>query len=103
MSDPDSLLADLWAADEPPERDPGFVLSAMEAIERRQLWLNMAALGVIAGVIGLVSWAVAPEVAAMARALFPADTAIAATLSGAGLMSYFLWSWASDRLRPLEV
>ena len=102
MSDPDALLADLWAADEPPEHDHAFVIAAMERVERRRFQVNLVLLAVAVAIIGVVAWAVAPVLAVVARALVPGDGAVAATLCAAGVMSFFLWSWASDRLQPLE-
>jgi hypothetical protein len=101
MGDPEVLLADLWAQDEPPERDPAFVLEAMAHIERRRLWQSIAALAGAAAMISLVLWALAPVIAELARAL-PLDGSMLGPLIAAGVMAVFLWSWASDRLQPFE-
>lgn len=100
MSSPDALLAELWAADEPPERDPAFVIAAMERVERRRLWMRLLVLLVLTLVGGVVSWALAPMLAMMGQLVHPQDLVVYAA---AGLMALFLWSWASDRLQPLEV
>jgi len=64
MSDPERLLADLWAQDEPPERDHGFVLLAMERIERRRFWLSLLSLVPVTVLVCLVLWAMAPVLGA---------------------------------------
>jgi len=100
MSDADALLADLWAVDEPPERDPAFVIAAMERIEQRRLWSKLLVLAAMTALVGLIAWAVAPVLAMIGQVLTP-DAVL--PYAGAALMALFLWSWASDRLQPLEV
>jgi len=43
MSDADDRLKALFALDEPPVRDPGFVLQTAQLIQKRRLWLELAA------------------------------------------------------------
>lgn len=100
MSDPDALLADLWAADEPPEHDAAFVIATMEQVERRRLWARLAGLAGLTFVIGLIAWALAPVLAPVGELVMPQDLVVYAA---AALMALFLWSWASDRLQPLSV
>ena len=59
-SEADQLLAGLWAQDEPPARDPAFVIAAMERIERRRLLEGVLALVPVALAASLLLWALAP-------------------------------------------
>ena len=97
MSDPDHLLSDLWAADAAPPRDPAFVLSVMEAVERRRFWLGALALVPAAAAASAVLWALGPVVQSaltplLERAGGPAWSEIAA----AAVMGLFLWGWVSE-------
>jgi hypothetical protein len=98
----DRRLAELWAADEPPARDPAFVLVSMERIERHKLWMNILALVPVTLGVTLLLWALAPVIEMIAKAALPHDASILGPLAGAAVMAFFLWSWASDRLQPLE-
>lgn len=101
MTDADRLLAELWAQDELPARDPAFLLAAMERIERRQFLTGVLALAPVAAVASLLLWALAPVIAAAGAAL-RFDGASIGPLAAACVMALFLWSWASDRLQPVE-
>jgi hypothetical protein len=103
MTDPDRLLADLWAADEPPARDPGFVLQVIERVERRRLWLELGGLVSTAFAAGLALWALAPAIDLAVRRLAPApwDPALM-TLAGAGLMAAWLWAAVSGSAGPFR-
>jgi hypothetical protein len=100
--DADRLLAGLWVQDEPPARDPAFVIAAMERIERRRLLEGVLALVPVALGASLLLWAFAPVIAA-AAAMVRLDAGVTGPVAGGLVMALFLWSWASDRLRPLEV
>ena len=99
--DPERLLAGLWTQDEPPARDPVFVLAAMEKVERRRLIENV--LSLVAPAIGacLLLWALAPVISDLAASV-RLDASAIGPLAGAAVMALFLWSWASDRLVLLE-
>lgn len=100
-SDPERLLAELWALDEPPERDPGFVIMAMERIERQRLLMGVFALVPATLLVGLLSWALAPVIAVAAQAVH-LDGGMIGPLAAAGVTALFLWGWATDRLQPLR-
>ena len=99
MSEPEQLLTQLWALDEPPERDPVFVLGTMERVAQRRFWMGVLALVPIAVAASAVLWALSPVIAAVARATVP-DGAMLAPVAAAAVMAWFLWSWVSDRLQP---
>jgi hypothetical protein len=101
VSDPDTLLADLWAQDEPPARDPAFVLAAMERIEQRRFWLGLLSLAPPTLAASLILWALAPVLGVLMSAL-PGGSSALAPLAAALVMALFLWTWASDRLQPLD-
>ena len=98
---PQQLLSELWVLDEPPERDPAFVLGAMEHVERRRFWLGVLALVPVVIAASAVLWALGPLIAAVARATVP-DGAMLAPIAAAAVMAVFLWCWASDRLQPMD-
>ena len=101
MSDADRLLTELWAQDEPPERDSVFVLAAMERIERRRLWLealNMVPL--IAAACAALA-VLGPGLARAIEAAMPtADSAAVAPVAGGLVIAVFLWTWVTGRLGP---
>ncbi len=104
MSEPDRLLAELWAQDEPPELDPAFVVQVMGRAARRRFWLGLAALAPVVVAASAVLWALAPMLQQLAAAALPVLAGptfggIAAALVMAG----FLWCWASGRLQPLDI
>ncbi len=75
MSD-ETRLRGLWASDEPPARDPSFVIAAVAVIARRRLRADVAVLlSTIAAVAGL-AWATAPLIEGAVAAMF-ADASIA--------------------------
>ena len=97
MSDPDRLLAQLWAADEPPQRDPAFVLAVMARVERRRFVTGVLALAVTALAAGLVIWVLAPLARPALQALQPALGArVLEPLAAALAMAAFLWNWANE-------
>lgn len=60
MTEPDILLRELFAADEPPARDPVFVAATMAKVARRRFHLQVLALVPTAVALGAVCWSVAP-------------------------------------------
>ena len=101
MTDPDRLLAELWAADEPPAQDPEFVLRVIEQVERRRLWLELGGLVSTAFAAALALWALSPVIDPAVRRLAPApwDPALA-TVGGAALMAAWLWAAVSGSAGP---
>lgn len=63
MTDPDILLAALWAADEPPARDPVFVAAVMAAQAKRRFQRSLLALVPTTVAGAAVLWSAAPFVA----------------------------------------
>ena len=97
----EGLLTELWAQDEPPARDPAFVLAAMEKVERRRFLMGVLALAPVAAIASLLLWALGPVIAD-ASAAFRFDAASIGSLAAAVVMALFLWSWVSGRLQPFE-
>jgi hypothetical protein len=98
MTDPDALLAEAFAADEPPAADAAFVLGVMERVEAQRLRLELG--GLVLGTVGLgaACWALAPALAPAGRALVRlAQDPSMAVVAGAGLLAVFLWAWVSGR------
>jgi hypothetical protein len=62
MTDPDTLLAGLWAEDEPPARDPAFVAATMQAAARRRFRRQLLALAPTTVAAAAVAWSAAPFV-----------------------------------------
>ncbi len=101
MKDPDVLLAALWAEDEPPARDPAFIIAVMEATARRRFRLGVLALLPLTGVASAVFWALGPVISAGLGPVFQSFNGIASTEVAAALtMAVFLWAWGSGRLIP---
>jgi hypothetical protein len=73
MGETDRLLLDLLAADDPPERDPGFVVEVMDRIERRRLAYGLLSLTPTTVAAGAVMWAAGPV---LRTAVTPALTAL---------------------------
>jgi hypothetical protein len=104
MSDPDLLLSDLWAADEPPVRDPGFTIAVMEKVQRRRTALGLLSLTVFTVAMSAVLWALGPVIRqGFAPVLANMGARGLAEIAGALIMALFLWAWASERLVPLTV
>ena len=99
MKDPERLLAELWVEDEPPARDPAFVIAVMETAARRRLLWRVLALAPAAASAGAALWALGPV---FGSALVPVVGAVEGPALGeiaAGLaMAVFLWSWVTGRL-----
>ena len=103
MSDPDHLLRSLWTEDEPPRRDPAFVLEVMEAASRRRLLENVLALAPLTVAAAAVLWALGPVIGAgLAAIVPPVDGQVVGEVAAALTMSAFLWGWVSGRLGPLR-
>lgn len=98
MSDPERMLAELWAADATPERDPAFVLAVMQRVERRRLWMGL--LGQAPAVVAVCAalWAFAPVIqrAAVQLSLDPVSGELA-PVAAVLAMAVFLWGWSADR------
>ncbi len=94
MTDPDRLLDSLWAEDEPPARDPAFVIAVMETTARRRLLWQVLLLAPLAAAAGAMLWALGPMVG---RGLGPPDGPVFGEIAAALIMAVFLWSWVSGR------
>ncbi len=103
MSDAERLLAELWAADEPAERDPRFALAVMQTIERRRFWIDIA--GFVPAIVAVCAMlaALGPALAqAIAAAMPPLDNGLIAPLAAGVVMAGVLWSWVTGRLGALS-
>jgi hypothetical protein len=90
----DSRLASLWALDEPPARDPAFVLATLDRLARRRFRTKVARLVPLFVATMAVCWAIAPSVEALLQSNSVA-VVIAATIGLALAAKY-----ASDAARP---
>lgn len=66
MSEADAMLRTLFAADEPPARDPAFTLSVMERVERRRFRNEILMIAPVFVAVCVVLWAVAPMLTELA-------------------------------------
>ena len=104
MTDPDRLLKNLWAEDEPPARDAAFVIAVMETAARRRLLWRVLALAPLAAAAGAVLWALGPVIGGSLGPLVgPAQGQTLGEVAAALTMAVFLWSWVSGRLGSLGV
>jgi hypothetical protein len=60
MSEADAMLRTLFAADEPPARDPAFTIAVMERVQRRRFWTEVMMLAPMAIAFCVILWAMAP-------------------------------------------
>lgn len=99
MNDPDRLLADLWAQDEPPARDSAFVIAVMERAARRRLWLDIAAMVPFFVAAGVAMWAIAPALAAFAGSIaIPAPRIeLVMPVVAAALLASWMWLGTAGR------
>lgn len=81
MSDADDRLRALFAADEPPARDPAFSAAVVEALARRHFLADLALLAGASLVGGLSLWAlwpvIQPALVQTSQSLAPAVTVLA--------------------------
>lgn len=61
----DNRLAALWALDEPPARDPAFVLATLDRLTRRRFRTKVVRLLLLFVATAAVCWAIAPSVDAL--------------------------------------
>ncbi len=102
MNEADPALAALWAADEPAERDPVFVLAVMAEVERRRFWVSLASLVPVTVAASAILWALSPIIRTAADRWWglvdqPAMIASAA----AATLAVWLWSVVSGRPTPV--
>ncbi|HET6970103.1 MAG TPA: hypothetical protein VFH92_03165 [Phenylobacterium sp.] len=81
MTEADARLKLLFAEDEPTPRDPAFSAAVMQRLERRRLGLDMAWLGGVAVLGGLVLWALWPSLQPMLAAFGQGLAPVAASLA----------------------
>ena len=102
MSDTDRQFAEIWAMDEPAERDPVFALGVMQAIEQRRFRLEAAGLAVIVVAGCAAVWALGPVLAPGVEAFMPAaDNAAVGPIAAGIVMAVFIWTWVTGRLGPM--
>ena len=101
MSDADRLFAELWAMDEPAERDSLFALGVMQRIELRRFWQEAAGLAAVLVAACAVIWSLGPVLAPEVAAVMPAaDSAAIGPIAAGLVMATFLWTWVTGRLDP---
>ena len=85
MTQADDRLKAIFAADEPPPRDPAFTAGVIGALARRRFLTDMALLVGLTAVGGLVLWAVwptlEPALVAVSQGLAPTAAALALAAS----------------------
>ena len=93
MSEAEDRLKALFALDEPPTRDPAFVLQTTHLIRKRRLWLEL--LGGVPWVIATsaILWVAAPWLETMSR---PAAVVLGGLVPAASLAAAALF-FASPR------
>ena len=86
----DERLQSLFAEDLPTQVDPLFSAGVMEAVARRKLVAEMASLSGVAGLSGVVLWALwpqlAPALATLSQGLAPLGAALALGLGAVMLL-----------------
>ena len=96
MTDTDDRLRALFAADEPPARDPAFSAAVMEAVMRRRFLLDMALLAGATAVGALVLWALWPAIqpwlVEMSAGLAPVAAALALGIGVVVILGGRLWN-----------
>ncbi len=102
MSDPDRLLADLWAEDQPPARDAVFVVAVMQKAARRRLWADIAALAPFCVAAAVALWAVSPALASTMAGVIRSlpsgpGPAVLTQVVAALVTSAGIWFWVSSR------
>jgi hypothetical protein len=90
MTPADDRLKALFAADEPPARDPAFSTAVMERLARRRCLEDLAFLGGLSGLGGLALWAIwpvlQPALTAVSGELAPAAFGLAVALSAVAML-----------------
>jgi hypothetical protein len=90
MTDADDRLKALFAADEPPARDPQFSAAVMAEVARRQFVWDVGVLSVAAGAVAGVLWAswptVAPALAGLGQSLLPVGACL--TLAASAILLF---------------
>jgi hypothetical protein len=90
MTPADDRLKALFAADEPPARDPAFSAAVMERLARRRCLQDLAFLGGLSGLGGLALWAIwpvlQPALTAISGELAPAAFGLAVALSAVAML-----------------
>jgi len=81
MSEADSRLKAIFAADTPPARDPAFAAEVAQALARRRLLGDLALLGGATAAGGVALWALwpslEPAVVGLSQGLAPVAAALA--------------------------
>lgn len=88
MTQADDRLRALFAAEQPPARDPAFCADTMARVARRRFQQDLALLGLTGLVAATILWAVwpviAPALRVLSQGLVPAMGALG--LAGCGLL-----------------
>ena len=92
----DDRLAALWALDEPPARDPAFVLAVLDRLARRRFRVKVAQLVPLLVATMVVCWVIAPSI----DALLQSDGAALVIAAAFGLA--LAVRYASGKLTPIR-
>lgn len=98
MTPADARLKALFAADEPPARDPEFSTAVMEKMARRRCLQDLALLAGVSAVGGAALWGfwpiLLPALTKLSGALAPAALALFIALSAVGALRALPWQSA---------
>ncbi|MEE2567159.1 hypothetical protein [Hyphobacterium marinum] len=83
----DDTLAAFFAQDEPPARDPAFVLGVAEAIAAQDFRRDIVRRGALAIAVGAIAWTLAPLVPDLGGTPVLPLVILAAVVAGAGVLA----------------
>ena len=86
MTADDARLKALFAADEPPFRDPAFSTAVMEAVARRRFASDLSLIAGVSAALGAVLWFAWPVVGPMLAPLGEVALPVTAGLTLAGIV-----------------
>jgi len=87
MTDADDRLKALFAADEPPARDPVFSAAVLARIERRRFIEDVAMLSGVTGLGGVMLWALWPSLSPLITSVSETLAPVAACLTLAAIVT----------------
>ena len=103
MTESERLIAELWAADEPPMRDAAFSLAVMEGVAKRRFRRGLASLAAMTLAMGAVMWGLAPAADTVSRALAQSPAGgLIGPFAAAAFLAWGVWSWSTDIQRRAE-
>jgi hypothetical protein len=97
MTDADSGLQALWAADQAPLADPAFRLAVVDRLARRRLQADLVRYGVLAAGLAAAVWGVAPLVAEFGDLMLGGAAVAGLAAAGVGLSLIPALNWTMAR------